>query len=89
MNTGEEQGSVRIRVARSQIAGLRGALSIVASDPDVVKRATATELVAAGLEIAIRETANLDRAQVAALGDSKAAVERERLIDAGRNWVVT
>ena len=89
MNTGEEQGSVRVKVARTAINSLRGALSAVASDPDVVKRATATELVAAGLEIAIRETANLDRAQVAALGDSKAAVERERLIDAGRNWVVT
>ena len=89
MNTGEEQGSVRIRVARSQIAGLRGALSTVASDPDVVKQATATELVAAGLDIAIRETANLDRAQVAALGGSQTAIERERLIDAGKNWVVT
>jgi hypothetical protein len=89
MDTGEEQGSIRVKVARTAINGLRGALSAVASDPDVVERATATELVAAGLDIAIRETSNLDRAQVMALGGSKAEVERERLIDAGKNWVVT
>ena len=89
MDTGEEQGSIRVKVARTAINGLRGALTAVASDPEVVKRATATELVAAGLDIAIRETSNLDRAQVMALGGSKAEVERERLIDAGKNWVVT
>ena len=70
MNTGEEQGSVRVKVARTTINSLRGALSAVASDPDAVKRATTTELVAAGLDIAIRGTANLDRAQVMALGGS-------------------
>jgi len=70
MDTSEEQGFRRIKIPDATIDGLRGALSAVASDPDVVKRATATELVAAGLDIAIRETANLDRSQVAALGGS-------------------
>ena len=61
---------MRIRVPIAKISGLRGALSAVASDPEVVKQATATELVAAGLDIAIRETTNLDRSQVAALRGS-------------------
>jgi hypothetical protein len=70
MNTSAEQGFRRIKIPDATIDGLRGALSAVASDPDVVKRATATELVAAGLDIAIRETTNLDRSQVAAFGGS-------------------
>ena len=89
MSTSAEPGFRRIKIPDATIDDLRGALSAVASDPDVVERATATELVAAGLDIAIRETSNLDRAQVMAFGGSKAEVERERLIDAGKNWVVT
>jgi len=66
--TGAEQGSVRVKVARSTITDLRDALFAVASCPEVVRQATATELVAAGLELAIREVGNVDRAQIAALG---------------------
>ena len=60
----------RISVDPSRIGRFRRALSEVATDPDVVNRATVSELCTSAMDIATREleSLNTDRAQVAALG---------------------
>ena len=65
-----EHRHVRIRVPEDAINKLRGSLSAVAVDPEAVRTATATDLVREAIGFTTREIANLDRAQVMALGGS-------------------
>ena len=73
MPASEEQRHVRIRVPLNAINELRGSLSTVASDPEAVRAATATDLVCEAIGFTTREVANVDRSQVAALGGSTRA----------------
>ena len=81
----------RIEADPSKIERFRGRLSESDHPQKAASFGNLSGLVDVAFDVASSalEQANLDRAQVMVFGGSQAEVERERLIDAGKNWVVT